>query len=268
MAKKSEERTAEGAPGWMVTYGDMMTLLLCFFVIIVAMSETKKDEKFRKVMDAIRQQFGYHAAARAVPGSSPPLNSLLDRLSGAGLPRSQDAGKHGNKTRSLTGKFLRVRTVRDGLKITLGGPVLFKWGHAALSGLAQDELNTMAEILAGKPHKMTIKGHTDCRPLPSGSPYADQWDLGYARAKTVAESLIRKGIDPARISIATSGPFETVKQTRSDVQRALNRRVEIYVTEAYVRDYRGPSKAPGASATDRPVGQDADRGAVAVPLKG
>ena len=55
MALKKQAKTAGGAPAWMVTYGDMMTLLLCFFVIIVAMSEIKKEEKFRQVLESIRQ---------------------------------------------------------------------------------------------------------------------------------------------------------------------------------------------------------------------
>ena len=269
MAKKrKEEPKLEGAPEWMVTYGDMMTLLLCFFVIIVAMSETKKDEKFLKVMNAIRQQFGYYAATQAVPGMSPPLNSLLDRLSGAGLPLSTHAGKHGNRTRSLVGKFLRVRTVRDGLKITLGGPVLFKQGRADLPDAARDELNTLAEILVGKPHKLSVKGHTDRHPLKEGDPHKDKWDLGYARAKAVAQYLIGKGVDRQRINIASAGPHETFKQTRSEVQRSLNRRVEIYVTEAHVQDYLGGPKRQGAPGPKPSTGNEAGADAVALPVEG
>jgi len=252
MAKKSDDpQPVEGAPSWMVTYGDMMTLLLCFFVIIVAMSETKKDERFRKVMEAIRQQFGYHAAMQSTPGKRPPMNSLRDRLSGARRPESQQNHKHGNRTRSLSGRFVRVRRVREGLKITLGGPVLFKRGRAELSPEARDELENVAGALAGKPHKLAVKGHTDRRPLPPDSPYADRWDLGYARAKMVAEFLIAHGIDAARINIATAGAHETYKQTRQEVQRVLNRRVEIYVTESYVGDYLGKTRADAASGPTR-----------------
>ena len=56
MARKKKQAPA-GAPQWMVTYGDMMTLLLCFFVIIVSMSEIKKDERFQEVIESIRSAF-------------------------------------------------------------------------------------------------------------------------------------------------------------------------------------------------------------------
>ena len=58
------EKSKGGAPEWMVTYGDMMTLLLCFFVIIVSMSEIKKDEKFLQVLESIRSAFGSKACSR------------------------------------------------------------------------------------------------------------------------------------------------------------------------------------------------------------
>ncbi len=57
MARKKDN--PQGAPDWMVTYGDMMTLLLCFFVILVSMSELRQETRFKKVMESIRQAFGY-----------------------------------------------------------------------------------------------------------------------------------------------------------------------------------------------------------------
>ncbi|MHC4092412.1 MAG: flagellar motor protein MotB, partial [Planctomycetota bacterium] len=58
MAKKKYKASA-GAPAWMVTYGDMMTLLLCFFVLLVAMSEIKQEDKFLQVVESLRHAFGY-----------------------------------------------------------------------------------------------------------------------------------------------------------------------------------------------------------------
>ena len=81
MARNKKSEPKAGAPEWMVTYGDTMTLLLCFFVIIVSMSEVKKDEKFQQVVESIRKAFGgYVGNIGALPIENTPTGSLLQRL--------------------------------------------------------------------------------------------------------------------------------------------------------------------------------------------
>ena len=65
--KKKERQVAAGAPAWMVTYGDLVTLLLTFFVMLLAMSEVKKDERFIDFMQAIKAAFGYVGGVRSIP---------------------------------------------------------------------------------------------------------------------------------------------------------------------------------------------------------
>jgi chemotaxis protein MotB len=86
MAKKKEKSEA-GAPAWMITYGDMMSLLLCFFIMLVAMSEIKAEEKFEQVMQSLREAFGYQGGMGAVPTLEPPKISMLQRLESIVIPR-------------------------------------------------------------------------------------------------------------------------------------------------------------------------------------
>jgi len=72
MPRKKKEQDEEGAPAWMVTYGDMMTLLLCFFVIIVALSEIKEDERYRAVVESLQEAFGYRGGVGTAPTETPP----------------------------------------------------------------------------------------------------------------------------------------------------------------------------------------------------
>ena len=74
--KKKAKSQPEGAPLWMVTYGDMVTLLLTFFVMLLAMSEVKKDDRFVDFMQAIREAFGY---VGGMDGDPRPLCHLKDR---------------------------------------------------------------------------------------------------------------------------------------------------------------------------------------------
>ena len=77
---RRQPRPIAGVPDWMVTYGDLMTLLLCFFVIIVSLSEIKEDEKFQEVMDSIRSAFGYDGSLGKVPITRDTKNALIRQL--------------------------------------------------------------------------------------------------------------------------------------------------------------------------------------------
>ncbi len=70
---------APGVPEWVVTYGDMMSLLLTFFIMLVSLSEVVADEKYRAVMEALHRYLGYSMAPAAPAGKTYPLNSLVAR---------------------------------------------------------------------------------------------------------------------------------------------------------------------------------------------
>ena len=115
MARR-EKKVSKGAPDWMVTYGDMMTLLLCFFVILLSMSEMKKDKKFHEVMDSIRAAFGYDGTIGVVPIMATSKNSLVEQLNKVVLP---DNTKHEGDSdeEGIDGRVFRVTNVRDGVQL-------------------------------------------------------------------------------------------------------------------------------------------------------
>src|SRR5215213_460957 len=80
-----EEESPAGTPEWMVTYSDMMSLLLTFFILLVSLSEIKKNDRFQGIADSIQHHFGQaHASASMVPGESRPRNSELAALAVTG----------------------------------------------------------------------------------------------------------------------------------------------------------------------------------------
>ena len=107
MARPKKQEGPKGAPEWMVTYGDAMTLLLCFFVIIVSMSEVKKDERFQEVVESLRRAFGgYVGAVGAVPIENISSNTLIAKLLELEVPivtkkkgDADEEGIHGRKFR-------------------------------------------------------------------------------------------------------------------------------------------------------------------------
>ena len=87
MAKRKQQKVESGAPRWVVTYGDMMSLLLCFFVMLVAMSEIKEEDKFKDVVQSMQEAFGFVGGMGRVPTLDPPTVSLLQKLENIVVPR-------------------------------------------------------------------------------------------------------------------------------------------------------------------------------------
>lgn len=221
-----------------------MTLLLCFFVIIVSMSEIKKDERFQQVMESLRRAFGgYHGSVGNVPIQNTTMNTLIARLIELEIPDnprekgdSDDPGIHGRE--------YRVTNVRDGLEVVIGGRITFDRFSATLRPRARELIGNVAERLRGYNTKIIVRGHATREPLPEDSLYGDARDLSYARASAVAEHLERNGVRRVRllpVAVGTAEPL--LRQAYTEERRALNRRVEILVTEDLIDDYAGSTQA-------------------------
>ena len=244
MARKKQEKAEAGAPAWMVTYGDAMTLLLCFFVIIVSMSEVKEDQRFQEVMESLRRAFGgYEGAVGAVPIENTPANTLIARLLELETPEFEK--KRGDADeKGIHGKRFRVTSVRDGMEVVVGGSITFDRFSATLKPEGRQLIARAAEHLRGYNTKILVRGHVTREPLPEDSLHEDARDLSYARAKAVALELERNGVRRIRLTpVAVADTEPLVRQAYTEERRSLNRRVEILVTEDLIEDYAGSTLA-------------------------
>ena len=245
MARGKLPEPPRGAPEWMVTYGDTMTLLLCFFVIIVSMSEVKEDEKFQRVMESLRKAFGgYVGNVGTMPIENIPTNALLQKLLEIEIPRFKNI-KHGDtEVEGIHGKKFRVTNVRDGIEVVVGGTITFPRHSAVLMGEGRELIAKTAERIRGYNTKVLVRGHATREQLPEYSLYADARDLSYARARAVMRELEDNGVRSIRlIPLALGNTEPLVKQAYTEQRRALNRRVEILVTEDLIDDYAGSTLA-------------------------
>ena len=238
MAKKKKKQSA-GAPEWMVTYGDMMSLLLCFFVILVSMSEMKQDQKFQKVRESIKRAFGYQGGVGYIPGIETPTNTLEKQLSDLIMRKWQlQLGKSAEE--GIEGQNPAVVRVREGLEYIIGGRVPFEPGQADLLDYAKQQLDAFADLIRGMNNKIRVRGHTATVPPDVYAPFASLDDLTYARANAVKQYLISRGIREERISVEACGNNEPlVTQAYDPKSRADNDRVSIIVTENLIEDFRG-----------------------------
>jgi chemotaxis protein MotB len=233
----------EGAPEWALTYGDIMSLLLCLFVALVSMSEVRHD-RFQQAATSLQRAFGGHEGDLGdLPVEAESLNTLVAKLSELEVPKFTDK-KGDSPDEGIRGRNFRVTNVREGLQIVVGGKISFDRFGANLKPEARELVAQTAERIRGYNTRIVVRGHATREPLPDGAPFKDARDLSYARAKAVARELEEAGVRRVRILVVAVGDGEPLaRQAYTEERRALNRRVEILVTEDLVDDYAGSSLA-------------------------
>lgn len=246
MAKKTC-KCKEGSPEWMTTFADMVTLLLCFFVLIVSFSEIKKDEQFQAVVEHIQVAFGMHGGGGRLPTEDDPAMSLIERLEAIRLHQQRIPNRSNVKDPGQVGRESRVTTIREGTQYAIGGGVQFEPDSAELSPEAMDGLISLIENhnLVGSKNKIHLRGHAAAMELmqPNGEREGSLMDLSHARARAVYTYLIGDEI-PAefrlsedRFLISSAGASEPINaRTYTSAEARVNRRVEIVVTEDVVED--------------------------------
>ena len=230
---------SHGVPEWVVTYGDMMSLLLTFFIMLVSLSEVIAEDKYRAILDALQRYVGYRTTSVSPPGTNYPLNSLVSSLKSLGSHTNSDTGHGGVKIRGVDGKEFRVYRVREGKPIRVGEPILFRPLEAALTDEAKNQLASIAVELAGIPNKIVIRGHTSPTPVPVTSEFGDRFLLSYERARNVFLFLKDRGIDYKRMRIEALADNEPPPPS-GDRKVVQSDRVEVVLLDAFADEFIGP----------------------------
>jgi chemotaxis protein MotB len=249
--KKSlkQEAAQEGAPIWIISFADMMSLLMSFMVAMLSMSELRQGKKLEQVVKSFQLAVGYSGGGWRAKGS-PPTNLSFEeqvrQLTDA-LKRQRVKLQAGNsKDQGIEGDNPSVKTVRDGLQFTIGGNVSFESGKADLLDVAKQELGEFAKQIRGLNTKIRVSGHAARKPADMYKPFKSLDDLSYARAMAVKQYLIEAGIRRERITVEACGDSEPlIDQDYDEATRAKNRRVSIVMMESLVDDYKGRPAASG-----------------------
>lgn len=254
MPKRPEKKSA-GVPEWVVTYGDMMSLLLCFFILLAAFSEIKKDEEYQRVVEGIKEAFGYSGGVGVLPSNDVPLTSMIEVLESAVMKKMKQVKISNSTDEGPQGKEARVTKVHEGMMFTIGGHLTFEPGSAELKSDAKHEIIKVCKLLAGRQNKIAVRGHAARKRLPPGSPFKDLADLSYARAKAVYEVMVHEGgLNPEVLYLEARADNEPLNPRQTDEKASTaNRRVEIIMTEVLVTDlnhnnYSNEEAAVGATS--------------------
>lgn len=242
-----EEDEPIGIPEWVVTFGDMMSLLLTFFIMLVSMSEMKEEEKFQAMVDSMHKRFGHSASTVSVsPGASRSREAAFRVLSTMGRAKKLDTHRGGAPTKAPVGDNERVRIVRPGSSTAIGTVLFFEDGMHELSEEARLALDAEVAELAGKPQKIEIRGHTAKQLASQANRPVQAMDLAYNRCRHVMEYLVNEHkIPPERIRLSSAGAWEPMYLSSDADKMRKNPRVEVFLLEETVDQLIGTVQERG-----------------------
>jgi chemotaxis protein MotB len=239
--KKAQEVTA---PLWFVSYADLVTNMLCFFVMLFAFSSLDSPKK-RQESESRDEKFHAVFSINSAQGSSQWLTHggkgilLTPASRKSEIPHLVKKVKNQLRKAPSADRML-VMASDQMVKIEIPSNVLFESGSAQMRRGAEDVLTALVPVLSTIDNHIRIDGHTDDQPTRSGN-YPSNWELSTARACTVVRFFVDKMMqDPERFSAQGYGEFRPKVPNTSAENREINRRVEIIVLSTkkkVVRDF-------------------------------
>lgn len=225
-----EDEVEAGAPKWVVTFGDMMSLLLCFFVLLLSFSEMDVA-KFKEVAGALEQAFGVQRETPTYerPKGMTVIFQLFDgRVMQQRLRDSLNALSRRHSRRDKKGN-VRIEVFEDyrGLVLRVGEEGMFRPGQAKIKPFAFPLLDDIGLLAQGVDSEIEVEAHTDDRPI-STKEFPSNWHLSAIRAVAVVDYLRRAGQVPGvRLKATGRGDAVPAVPNTTERGRAINRRVEF-----------------------------------------
>ena len=236
--KKKEAAGSPGAPLWLATYGDMVTLVLCFFVLLYSMSNIDA-KKFEELAESMQKAFNIQ------PGGPTTVESQAI-FEGGAFDNPGDTSRESDSNQVFTSaqvlalvqNALNDDQDRDqvtisitdrGVVVSLSEQLLYDEGSAVIRPEALRILYKIGGILARLPNTISVEGHTDSA-IPERSIYIDNWGLSSARAARVTSYLNEQlGVQQGRIRAVGFGASAPLVPNNSEENMRLNRRVDIVI---------------------------------------
>lgn len=225
--RDSDQDDTPSAPAWMTTYGDMMTLLMTFFILIMSFATIEVD-KFKAAMGSLRGAFG-------VLGDSEEVHSEQSWFSPYQVNiKKQSVLNDVEKLRDLIEQnqlqdIIEIYAYDTEVLIRIKDTIMFELGNADLKASFLPILHKIIDTLNAHALEFKVVGHTDDLPI-STERYPSNWELSIDRALSVVRYMVNEiGLDPARLSAAGHSQYRPLVPNTSPENRAMNRRVEIHV---------------------------------------
>lgn len=228
---KYEKKQKAGSPEWMGTYGDLVTLLLCFFIMLFATAEVDAG-KFEILLKAFNPSVLDYTGGDNILGEmdKDENNEMTDYFSEEVAYQAELKGLEESLMQFIKQEQLEdsLDVIRDTDKITLrfSSSLLFESGKATLKSDVKPYLDKISKTLPAD-YDVQIEGHTDNLPI-NNAQFASNWELSALRGINVLKYLVDNcKIDSSRLSVAGYGEFRPIADNSTSEGRSKNRRVDI-----------------------------------------
>ncbi len=256
---------------WLLTYSDMITLLMVFFIVLYAVSQVDKA-RYEVLMKALKQVLTGQQVVTQVGGTVPVPPPVIGKTpttaQTAQQKELQNLAKEIQQAAQQSGlqADVSVTVAAVGVRVSFLNGVLFNLGHATIRTSSYPLLDHIGAILATAPNNVIVEGYTDDIPINTER-YHSNWDLSAIRATRVIEFLIETGLDPARFSAEAYSQYRPIASNATAAGRQMNRRVDLvilrstpYSVEQIMENYDQipgtPARAgPSSSTLGNPSGR-------------
>lgn len=223
-----------GMMRWLLTYADMITLLLVFFIVLYALSKIN-EAKYKSLMEALHAALhgqvvttvGHHHKTRAIyppPATQPAPVPKISQSSTNHLLKELRAVVQRDHLQAQ----LSVQSVPQGVVVVIHTGVLFPTAEATIQPGAAKILGDVGKVLSAVPNQVVVQGFTDDQPIHTPI-FHSNWDLSAARAASVVDFWAAQGLKQTRFIVEGFGQFSPVATNTTAAGRAKNRRVDVVV---------------------------------------
>ncbi|KIX13834.1 OmpA/MotB family protein [Dethiosulfatarculus sandiegensis] len=222
------------AKNWLTTYADMVTLLLTFFVMLLAISSLD-TERFENIITSIQFTLGANVSKGGHTGR-------IDMHAVRQQSLSQVTGDENEPLLKDIRQMIKKKNLDDAVSVVsqdgkvvlrVKGRILFDSASSLFQPEARKVLNQIATIVRDNPdYRLDVGGHTDSRPIKS-SKYASNWELSALRATAVLRYMVGQGVNPRRLTATGYADTDPLAPNTTAKNMALNRRVEFVLEKMY-----------------------------------
>ena len=240
--KRVPEAEKDHGERWMLTYLDLITLLMIFFVVLYSMSKVD-DDRFQAIAESLNKALGGGTPAKIEMPTSPVGPSLFQ----AGSPSSTTTvpGKENTNAEKMSMEGIKAKLDKfaedngiqtklmssmeeRGLVISIQETFLFESGSADIDMRAREILRNISIVLASAPNQIRVEGHTDNLPINTAQ-FPSNWELSVVRSTNVVLILQREGITPSRLSAAGYGEYRPLASNTNAAGQSQNRRIDLII---------------------------------------
>ncbi len=227
--KSSPPKQDNGIPPWMATFADMVTLLLCFFVLLLSFTNTDVNN-FKKLMGSIQEALGVQYDDSSAISASYAETNFKERRT---VRENREIVELGAKIKKAIrakdiSHMARVSNDKSGVMLRLSNNALFAKGSASMSPEASKGLQIVISGMKGNNFNLIIRGHTDGAKNES-TLYSSNWELSAARAAACLRYILKHSDIPAtRMKAVGYASAKPILPSTTELNRETNRRVEFF----------------------------------------